>query len=179
MLEIEVREAAAGITVVKFGGRMTMGPESAGVEVLVGDLLAANRKKVVFDLSGVEYIDSMGLGVLTFCSATMLAGGGALRVAGVQALPARLFQLTKLDKILSLFRTVEDASRDFTVPLLTEREQAVLKGVFEGLTNKEIASRVQISEALVKATLQQLFEKSGVRTRSQLVRVALQNSNQL
>jgi DNA-binding NarL/FixJ family response regulator len=57
---------------------------------------------------------------------------------------------------------------------LTEREQAVLKGVFEGLTNKEIGARLVISESSVKAVLQQLFEKTGVRTRSQLVRIALE-----
>jgi DNA-binding NarL/FixJ family response regulator len=58
--------------------------------------------------------------------------------------------------------------------LLNKREQAVLKGVFEGLTNKEIASELEISESYVKAVLQQLFAKTGVRTRSQLVRVALE-----
>jgi DNA-binding NarL/FixJ family response regulator len=57
---------------------------------------------------------------------------------------------------------------------LTDREREVMRGVCEGLANKEIASRVHISEALVKATLQQLFEKNGVRTRSQLVRIALE-----
>jgi DNA-binding NarL/FixJ family response regulator len=57
---------------------------------------------------------------------------------------------------------------------LTQREQAVLKGVFEGLTNKEISARLSISESSVKAVLQQLFEKTGVRTRSQLVRIALE-----
>jgi DNA-binding NarL/FixJ family response regulator len=57
---------------------------------------------------------------------------------------------------------------------LTQREQAVLKGVFEGLTNKEIGARLAISESSVKAVLQQLFEKTGVRTRSQLVRIALE-----
>jgi DNA-binding NarL/FixJ family response regulator len=57
---------------------------------------------------------------------------------------------------------------------LTQREQAVLKGVFEGLTNKEIGAKLAISESSVKAVLQQLFEKTGVRTRSQLVRIALE-----
>jgi DNA-binding NarL/FixJ family response regulator len=57
---------------------------------------------------------------------------------------------------------------------LTQREQAVLKGVFEGLTNKEIGVQLSISESSVKAVLQQLFEKTGVRTRSQLVRIALE-----
>src|SRR5216684_1823312 len=73
MLEIEVQDAVLGITVLKFSGRITMGPESAGIEVLVRKLLGENRKKLVFDLSGVNYIDSTGLGILTFCSATMQA----------------------------------------------------------------------------------------------------------
>jgi two-component system, NarL family, nitrate/nitrite response regulator NarL len=59
-------------------------------------------------------------------------------------------------------------------PALTAREQQVLEGIFEGLTNKEIAGRLNVSESAVKATLQQLFEKLNVRTRSQLVRVALE-----
>lgn len=59
-------------------------------------------------------------------------------------------------------------------PTLTRREHAVLKGVFEGFTNKEIGARLDISESYVKAVLQQLFDKTGVRTRAQLVRVALE-----
>jgi len=58
----------------------------------------------------------------------------------------------------------------------TEREQTVLRGLFEGLSNKEIASQIGVSEGAVKATLQQLFQKTNVRTRSQLVRIALEGS---
>ncbi len=62
----------------------------------------------------------------------------------------------------------------------TQRERQVLSCVFEGLGNKEIAARIGVSESSVKATLQQLFSKTGVRTRSQLVRIALeQYKNQL
>lgn len=61
--------------------------------------------------------------------------------------------------------------------LLSNREKDVLKGVFEGLANKEIAARLGISEGYVKAVLQQLFEKTGVRTRSQLVRIVLENKS--
>jgi len=56
----------------------------------------------------------------------------------------------------------------------TEREKQVISFVLEGLANKQIADRLEISEAAVKASLQQLFAKTGVRTRSQLVRVALE-----
>ncbi len=62
---------------------------------------------------------------------------------------------------------------------LTERERQVLSGVFEGLANKQIAGRIAVSESSVKATLQQLFAKTGVRTRSQLVRIALERFRDL
>jgi len=58
--------------------------------------------------------------------------------------------------------------------VLSARERLVLQGVFEGLTNKEIAAQLQISEGSIKAVMQQLFDKTGVRTRSQLVRIALE-----
>jgi DNA-binding NarL/FixJ family response regulator len=56
----------------------------------------------------------------------------------------------------------------------TERERQVLRGVVEGLANKEIGDRLHVSESSVKSSLQQLFRKTGVRTRAQLVRVALE-----
>ena len=59
-------------------------------------------------------------------------------------------------------------------PSFTPRELQVLRAVFAGQTNKEIAFKLGVSEPLVKAVLQQLFSKTGVRTRSQLVRIALE-----
>ena len=57
---------------------------------------------------------------------------------------------------------------------LNGREADVLRLVVQGLANKEIAARMEMSESTVKNTIQQLFAKTGVRTRSQLVRVALE-----
>lgn len=57
---------------------------------------------------------------------------------------------------------------------LTHRETEVLRLLVQGMANKEIASKMEISESAVKNTIQQLFGKTGVRTRSQLVRVALE-----
>lgn len=57
---------------------------------------------------------------------------------------------------------------------LNERERTVLDLLLEGLTNKRIAERLGITEGAVKSTLQTLFEKTKVRTRAQLVRVALE-----
>jgi DNA-binding CsgD family transcriptional regulator len=62
---------------------------------------------------------------------------------------------------------------------LNAREIEVLRCVVQGLANKEIAARMDISESAVKNTLQQLFATTGVRTRSQLVRVALEDYRNL
>lgn len=60
------------------------------------------------------------------------------------------------------------------VKRLTERDLAVLRRLLRGLGNKEIGSELGVSEASIKASLQGLFDKLGVRTRSQLVKVALE-----
>lgn len=66
------------------------------------------------------------------------------------------------------------AEEDRTKTSLTLRERAVLRAVFEGLSNKEVAMKLDLSEGGVKAVLHQLFAKTGVRTRGQLVRVTLE-----
>jgi two-component system nitrate/nitrite response regulator NarL len=65
------------------------------------------------------------------------------------------------------------ALRDAPIPL-TERDRRVLRLLLNGSSNKEIAGSLNLSESAAKAALQQLFAKTGVRTRSQLVRVALE-----
>lgn len=60
--------------------------------------------------------------------------------------------------------------------LLEDRERSVLLGILGGLPNRAIASNLGISESLVKNVIQRLFARSGVRTRSQLVRIALEGS---
>jgi len=62
---------------------------------------------------------------------------------------------------------------------LSNREMGVLRSLVQGLANKEIAASLDISESAVKNALQQLFAKTDVRTRSQLVRVALEQYRDL
>lgn len=62
---------------------------------------------------------------------------------------------------------------------LTDRESDVLRYLVQGLTNKEIGARMEVSESTVKNALQQVFLKTNVRTRAQLVRVALEQYRDL
>lgn len=74
----------------------------------------------------------------------------------------------------SLLKTV-DRSRTTASPRLTDRDRALLRYLLEGLTNREIAANLDISEGAVKASFRLLFEKVKVRSRTQLVKVALEH----
>jgi DNA-binding NarL/FixJ family response regulator len=79
-------------------------------------------------------------------------------------------------KVIQLIADRYPQHEDQRLGRLTDREQTVLKGLLNGLTNKKIGRQVGVSESAIKSTLQQLFDKAGVRTRSQLVRAALDGS---
>ena len=72
-----------------------------------------------------------------------------------------------------------NASKGPAVPTstraITSRQRQILQFILDGLTNKEIAAKLNVTESSVKASIQELFTKAGVRTRSQLVRIALEN----
>jgi two-component system nitrate/nitrite response regulator NarL len=76
------------------------------------------------------------------------------------------------DYLSSLFRSVDRTRAQKT--LLTDREKSMLRFIFQGLTNKEMGARLDVSEGAIKASLHQLFEKVGARTRAQLVKIAIE-----
>ncbi len=77
------------------------------------------------------------------------------------------------DYLTALYRSV-DRTKESNRPRLTDRDKKVLRCIFQGLTNKEIGGRIDLSEGAVKFSLRQLCDKLGVRTRAQLVKVALE-----
>lgn len=91
-------------------------------------------------------------------------------------LAAIIADITDEATSISLGPSLTDRSEQVS---LTDRELGVLRLLVQGMANKEIAARMGISESAVKNTLQQLFAKTLVRTRSQLVRVALENYRNL
>lgn len=72
-----------------------------------------------------------------------------------------------------LFRSV-DRSRPGSARKLDDRDRKLLRHVLQGLTNREIAARLEVTEGAIKAALHHIFRKLSVRTRAQLVKVALE-----
>jgi two-component system, NarL family, nitrate/nitrite response regulator NarL len=80
-----------------------------------------------------------------------------------------------LDRRYRNLNSTADVRESSPGPRFNERQRKILRFVLEGLSNKSIAYQLQISESYVKALLQSVFKKTGVRTRGQLVRVVLEH----
>jgi two-component system, NarL family, nitrate/nitrite response regulator NarL len=121
------------------------------------------------DLEGAELMRQGGAGIF------MKHGSAAALAQGIRQVMSGKVWLEQ-QYLRTIFNTPlgekKDSRRGQTQ--LSERERRILNFILEGLTNKQIADRLDISESSVKAALQQLFDKAGVRTRSQLVRVAIE-----
>ena len=63
------------------------------------------------------------------------------------------------------------------LPLLTAREIDVLSLVAQGLTNREVSSRLFISPATVRTHLEHIYDKLGVRSRAGAVNVAFRRAS--
>jgi DNA-binding NarL/FixJ family response regulator len=69
---------------------------------------------------------------------------------------------------LDLERAIE-LGRAYHSIYFTSRQRAVMTRVYEGWTNSQIANDLKCSEGSVKAVIQQLFRKLGVKKRTQIV----------
>ena len=73
-----------------------------------------------------------------------------------------------LNKVLTQFRHLSRNGSERSEKL-SPREKEVLKALAEGLSNKEIAQQLHITEKTVKAHFSSIYRKLNVRSRSQAI----------
>ncbi|MEV4177992.1 STAS domain-containing protein [Nonomuraea sp. NPDC049709] len=106
-----------GVIVIAVTGEMDA-TNRAQLETYLRKSRTDPSERLVFDLSRVPFMDSSGLHVLLTCFTDCLRNGGAVHLAGVQPLPARLFEITGVVAHIPVHDTVEDA---ITAALTSER----------------------------------------------------------
>jgi len=76
----------------------------------IKDLLEENNfPDTVFNLGNVEFVDSTGIGTMIAFYNTLKANGKKMFVVGVSKRVQQIFNLAKLDKMLAILPTMEDA----------------------------------------------------------------------
>lgn len=101
------------IVLVELSGRIVLGRECQQVERELDELIAGKQKKVVLDLSKLEYVDSTGIGIIVTRCGHMEAAGGEMRIASMQPKVVDLMRTAKLDRIMHFYPTVADALQGF------------------------------------------------------------------
>ena len=96
--------------VVTFTGPLTLGASLHMADSQVQAAIARGVTKMIFDMSGVDYVDSAGLGLMVHTYGKLNEKNGVFRLCGVAPRVMSLLKLTKTDAIL-----VIDGCRDESV----------------------------------------------------------------
>lgn len=67
------------------------------------------HKRLVLDCSELSYVSSMGLGMVLRAHAKMKKLGGDVRLAGVNGMVADVVKMVRLDRVLHMYPTVDEA----------------------------------------------------------------------
>lgn len=115
ILELQKTRPTADVCQIGFSGKLMMGSDSKQVERSVAELLAAGVKKIIFDLSNLDTIDSTGVGILVVCEGKVRKAGGKLRIAGPGGVVKETLVLTHVDRLVPIYSTVIEATQNFNV----------------------------------------------------------------
>ncbi len=102
MLGTEVFQFEPDITGVSCAGRFTLGTRLSETEALFNSLIKQGARKLVLDLTHVEFVDSAGLGIIMHISGEIRQRGGHFRIAGASDQVKRLFDITHTKAILAV-----------------------------------------------------------------------------
>jgi anti-sigma B factor antagonist len=112
-LKLELKTCAIdNVTVLFCKGRFTYRDEARAFSQKIGELLPHARQFVV-ELSGVEAIDSAGLGELVVVHMWIRAAGCSLKLAGANPRIRQLLELTNLLSVFDVHPTLDEALLSF------------------------------------------------------------------
>ncbi len=109
----KVETIEGDVTVAYLSGRLNVGSNLMFLEGDLKKLVEGGAKKMVVDMSAVDYVDSAGLGVLVGIAGVLRTAGGELKAAALQQRVADVFQITRLTKVIDVHQDVAGAAKTF------------------------------------------------------------------
>jgi len=77
-------------------------------------LVKAGKKNLIIDLSGVNFVDSSGLGALVSVLRAITSEGGDICLCGLKPNIQTMLELTRLNRIFEVYAGVDDAVKNLT-----------------------------------------------------------------
>ncbi len=100
-LTIDTREVGK-VTILDINGRIVLGDEIHSLRDAVRDLVSQNKKKIILNLDGVDYIDSSGVGELVGSFTTVRNAGGELKLMNLTQKVHDVLHVTKLYTVFDI-----------------------------------------------------------------------------
>lgn len=113
-MEITRKEISPGIIALELKGQLQSGVECVRLAQAMDELLQEKQTRVIFDLSKTTKVDSAGLGKIVNCLSRLKTSGGTLYLAGVSDMVAGLLKMTKVDRLVKVFPTAQEAAQSFS-----------------------------------------------------------------
>ena len=107
-MEVKTNETENGV-VITLEGKMMLGYEANDFHEAIENAIERDKKKIVVDLSNVQFISSWGIGILMYGYTTATNKGGEFKLAAVSEKINDILIKTKLDKIFDKYTSVEEA----------------------------------------------------------------------
>ena len=109
-MEFTEKKVRPGVVVLAMTGSIRLGPNCQQIEHALDELIREGATSVIYDLSGVPFIDSAGIGTIVRGLVKLKKLGGTLRLAGVKPMVAGVLKLTQIDRSIEIFATAEQAA---------------------------------------------------------------------
>ena len=111
-MDIAVRKAS-DVTIVDFKGRLAIGVSDSILPRIIEEILGGGSKKILLNLSEMDYIDSNGLGELVQVYREAQRRGASLRLLKPQDRVTKTLRLTNLLPMFSVYESEDEAMTAF------------------------------------------------------------------
>jgi anti-sigma B factor antagonist len=108
----KIENKMPGCYVVKFIGRLD-GTTCAESEAKVASLLIPETKTLMFDMTNLDYISSMGLRVVLKARKFIEGNGGGVHLINMQPQIEKVFKIANLLQGMTLFASIKEADDYF------------------------------------------------------------------
>lgn len=111
---MEMKETQKGdVLVLTLEGELMGGEGSQIVQDRIYKAIEENMINVVLDMGGIKWMNSAGLGIIMASITTLRGSGGDLKLANVNERVLRPIEITKLDRVIEMYETVDQAVENF------------------------------------------------------------------
>jgi anti-sigma B factor antagonist len=108
-----VIEQMGMVTIVTFPGEYLDASVVKEFKEDIARVIEGNGRKVVFDISRLQFIDSSGLGAILSCLRKLNGAGGDLKLCGMTKPVRALFELVRMHRIMDIYNTRDEAVSAF------------------------------------------------------------------